>query len=71
MGVRQAYQLLKALLPGVGLLVLLGVDLVKLPWLRVHHWPCVLKHLHVEPLPARQRGAERDPQFSNSLPSTP
>lgn len=48
------YQLLEALLPWVGLLVLLRVDLEELPCLGVHHGPRVLKHLHVQPLPATQ-----------------
>lgn len=48
------YQLLKALLPGIGLFILLWVDLVELPRLGVHHGTCVLENLHVESLPADQ-----------------
>lgn len=50
----EQYQLLKALLPGIGLFVLLWVDLEELPRLRVHHGTRVLENLHVESLPANQ-----------------
>lgn len=48
---KHSYQLLKAFLPWVWLLIFFRIDLVEFPWLWVHHGPCVFKHLHVQSLP--------------------
>lgn len=64
------YQLLEALLPGIGLFILLWVDLVELSRLRVHHGTCVLENLHVESLPAdqiRSRIKINDPYKNTTL----
>lgn len=48
---KSPYQLLKAFLPWVWLLILLWIDLVELARLGVHHGPRVFEDVHVKPLP--------------------
>lgn len=51
---KRSYQLLKTLLPWIGLLILFWVYLVELSRLWMHHGSRVLEHLHVQSLPAKQ-----------------
>lgn len=64
---RSPYQLLKTFLPWVWLLILLWIDLVELPRLRVHHGPCIFENLHVKPLPGLGKKTQT---FYEIAPST-